>query len=100
MSNSIEKTLQDIKNSLDEIKSLIKLVNQDKLQESKKKLLKEGTIKLQIYELCDGTRTIKDIAEKIQKSPDYISSYLTILKREGLIRTIERDGKQFYEQIF
>lgn len=99
MSSSIEKMLQDIKNSLDEIKSLIKLMHQDKLQELKKKLLKEGTIKLQIYELCDGTRTLKDIAEKVQKSPDYVSSYLTILKREGLIKTVERDGKQFYEQI-
>jgi len=86
--------------TLEDIKSILVLSNQDKLAEAKKQLLKEGSVKQKVYELCDGARTLQDIAAAIQKSTDYVSSYLTILRREGLIRTVERDGKQLHEQIF
>jgi DNA-binding transcriptional ArsR family regulator len=92
--------LKRMQHTLGDIKSILVLSNQDKLADAKKKLLKEGSVKQQIYELCDGTRTLQDIATAIQKSTDYVSSYLTILRREGLIRTVEREGEQVYEQIF
>ena len=92
--------LKRMQHTLDDIKSILVLSNQDKLVDAKKKLLKEGSVKQQIYELCDGTRTTQDLAGAIQKSADYVSSYLTILRREGLIRTVEREGKQVHEQIF
>ena len=66
----------------------------------KKSLLKEGSVKLQVYDLCDGTKTTQDVAQAIQKSTDYVNSYLSILRREGLIRTVEKDGRQAHEQIF
>jgi DNA-binding transcriptional ArsR family regulator len=92
--------LKKMQHTLDDIKSILVLSNQDKLIEAKKQLLKEGSVKQKIYELCDGSRTLQDIATAIQKSTDYVSSYLTILRREGLIRSVERDGKQVHEQIF
>ena len=92
--------LEMMQHTLNDIKSILVLLNQDKLAEAKKKILKEGSVKLQIYELCDGTRTLQDIALGIKKSTDYVSSYLTILRREGLIRTLERGGRQVHEQIF
>lgn len=92
--------LRKMQNTLDDIKAILVLSNQDQLAQAKKKLLKEGSIKQQIYELCDGTKTLQDIATAIQKSADYVSSYLTILRREGLIRTVEREGRQVHEQIF
>jgi Mn-dependent DtxR family transcriptional regulator len=63
-------------------------------------LLKEGSVKLQVYNLCDGTKTTQDIAQSIQKSNDYVNSYLSILRREGLVRTVEKEGKQVHEQNF
>jgi len=92
--------LRNMQRSLEEIKAILKLVNQDKLAEVKKALLKEGSVKLQVYNQCDGARTTKDIAESLQKSTDYVNSYLSILRREGLIRIVEKDGKQVHEQIF
>jgi hypothetical protein len=53
--------LERIHESLEEIKALLLLTNQDKLLEVKKKILKEGTVKSQIYNLCDGTRTTQDL---------------------------------------
>jgi Mn-dependent DtxR family transcriptional regulator len=92
--------LKRMQHTLDDIRSILVLSNQEKLTDAKKKLLKEGSVKRQIYELCDGNKTIQDIAAAIQKSTDYVSSYMTILRREGLIRTVEREGRQVYEQIF
>lgn len=94
------KTLDRILTSLEEIKSLFILINQDKLQEAKQQLLPEDSIKKRVYDLCDGNRTTSDIANAIQKSNDYVFSYLSILRREGLVRTVEKDAKQVHDQIF
>lgn len=92
--------LKKMQRTLEEIKAVLTLANQDKLAEVKKVLLKEGSVKLQVYNLCDGTKTTQDVAQSLQKSTDYVNSYLSILRREGLIRTVEKDGKQVHEQIF
>jgi hypothetical protein len=92
--------LKSIRRTTEEIRAILVLTNRDKLEETKKQLLKEGSMKFQIYDLCDGTRTTKDITLAIQKDMGYVNSYLTILRREGLIRSIEKDGTQVHEQIF
>jgi predicted transcriptional regulator len=101
MSEASEKEmLIRIHQSLEEIKAILTLVNGDKLSEVKKIRLKDGSTKLQVYNLCDGAKNTQEIATALQKSTDYVNSYLSILRREGLIRTVERDGKQFHEQLF
>jgi len=85
--------------TLEEIRGIIILANQDKLEQMKKKLLPEGSIKEKIYTLCDGTKTAKEIGEIIGKDVKYVHSYLSILRREGLIRTVERNGRIVHEQI-
>jgi hypothetical protein len=97
---SEKELLKKMQRTLEEIKAVLTLANQDKLAEVKKSLLKEGSVKLQVYNLCDGTKTTQDVAQALQKSTDYVNSYLSILRREGLIRTVEKDGKQVHEQIF
>lgn len=95
-----KELLKKIQRTLEEIKAILTLTNQDKLAGAKKALLKEGSVKMQVYNLCDGTRTAQDIAQALQKSVEYVNSYLSILRREGLIRTVEKDGKLVHEQIF
>jgi len=97
---SEREILDSMRRTLEEIKAILVLANQEKLGEVKQSLLKEGSIKLQIYNLCDGTKTTKDIAAALQKDLGYVNSYLSILRREGLIGTVEREGKQVHEQIF
>jgi hypothetical protein len=97
---SEKELLTRIHKSLDEIKSVLVLTNQDKLTEIKKSMLKEGSVKIQVYNLCDGSKTTQDIAQAIQKSVEYTNSYLSILRREGFIRTVEKEGKQVHEQVF
>jgi len=92
--------LARIDRSLEEIKAILTLVHQEDLDHAKKNLLKEGSIKQKVYELCDGTRTTKDLSDAIGKELSYVNSYLSILRREGLIRTMEKEGKQVHEQVF
>lgn len=100
MPETIDDLLRNIQRSLDEIKAILTLVNREKLEQTKKLLLKEGSVKLQIYSLCDGAKTTKEIAEAIQKDLGYVHSYLSILRREGLIRTVEKQENMVHEQIF
>lgn len=100
MSESVNELLLNMQKALDEIRSLFILANQEKLKEEKKDLLPENSIKRKIYNLCDGARDTSEIAKGIGKSTNYVNSYLSILRRDGLIRSIEKDGKLFHEQIF
>lgn len=95
-----EDKLDDIKTLLEDIKGLLLVTNQDKLDEMKKGLLKPGSIENQVYELCDGTNTTQDIATKIQRSSEYTGAVISKLRRKGLVRTVEREGKKIHEQRF
>jgi hypothetical protein len=92
--------LDDIKTILEDIKSILLLTNQEKLEDVKIKLLKPGSMESQIFELCDGVNTTQDIANKVQKSPEYTGAVLSTLRRKGLVRTIERNGNKVHEQRF
>ena len=92
--------LKKIQTLLEDTKGLLLVVNQDKLDEMKKKLLKPGSIESQVYELCDGTNTAQMIATKIQKTPEYAGAVVSNLRRKGLVRTVDRGGNKIYEQIF
>jgi hypothetical protein len=95
-----EDQLDEIKSLLEDIKGLLLITNQDKLDEAKKKLLKPGSVESQVYELCDGTNTTQDITGKIQKSSEYAGAVVSTLRRKGLVRTIERDGRKVHIQLF
>jgi hypothetical protein len=92
--------LEKIEATLDGIFSILLLLNKDKLDNVKKKLLKSGTVKETIYNMCDETKTTEEMAKVLGKDSPYVRSYLSILRREGLIRNVVRDGKQVYQQMF
>ena len=95
-----EDTVSDIKNLVDDIKALLLLTNQDKLEEMKKHLLKPGSVEAQVYELCGERKTTQDVAAAIQKTPEYAGAVISTLRRKGLVRTLEVDGKKVHEQRF
>lgn len=95
-----EDTLKEIKTLLEDIKALLFLTNQDKLEEMKKELLKSDSIESQVYELCDGVNTTQGIATKIQKSSEYTGAVISKLRRKGLVRTRDGSGGKTHEQRF
>jgi Mn-dependent DtxR family transcriptional regulator len=92
--------LKRIQTVLEDTKGLLLVLNQDKLDEMKKRLLKAGFIESQVYDLCDGTNTAQTIATSIQKTPDYASAVIGNLRRKGLVKTVDSAGNKVYEQIF
>lgn len=100
MTDSTDDILRDILRTLDEMKSVLILAHKDGLKKAKEALLPKDTIKEEIYELCDGTRSTSEVAGELGKSSGYVSSYLTILRREGLIRLSEKGAKTVHEQVF
>lgn len=92
--------LERIRDTLEEIRSLIVLINRDKLKQIKESLLKPGTVKDTIYNMCDETKTIEEMTRSLSKGRSYVRSYLSILRKEGLIRNVIKDGRKVYQQIF
>ena len=95
-----DNTLDDIRYLLEDIRNLLLAINRDKLDNLKKGLLKPGSVESQVYEFCDGTNTAQDIATKVQKSPENISAVISNLRRKGLIRSMDRNGKRVIVQVF
>src|SRR5438093_1292694 len=92
--------LRKLHGTLTDIRAILVLANEDKLAQAKKKLLPENSMKLQVYNMCDGTKTTQDIANAIQRPEPSIRAAIGNLRNEGLVRSIEREGKQVHEQIF
>ena len=92
--------LRKIQGTLTDIRAILALTNEDKLSLVKKKLLPDSSMKLQVYNMCDGTRTTQDIANALQKPEPSIRAAIGNLRNEGLVRSFDRDGKQVHEQIF
>jgi DNA-binding transcriptional ArsR family regulator len=92
--------LNEIKSLLEDIKALLVVINLDKLDDLKKKLIKPESVESQVYELCDGTNTTQDMAAKIKKSQENVGAVISSLRRKGMIKTISREGRKYYEQIF
>jgi len=94
-----EETLKGIQESLEDIKAILLITGNSSIEDAKKRLLKEGSEQAKIYDLCDG-KTTQEIANAVQKSPEYVASNVSLLRRKGLIKTVEREGKKVHEQRF
>jgi hypothetical protein len=95
-----EDVFKEIRTLLEDIKAFLVLISQDKLEGMKKNLLKDDSVERRVYELCDGSNTTQDIANKMQKPPEYARAVISTLRRKGLVRTVEQDNKKVHEQRF
>jgi len=95
-----EEKLSNIQNLLDDIKALFLLVNQDKLEEMKKKVLRPESIEERVYNLCSNDITTDEIVSEIQKDKKYANAVISTLRQKGLVRTFEKEGKKVHEQRF
>jgi hypothetical protein len=91
--------LKEIQKSIEDLKGLFVLANQDKLEEVKNKLLKADSVEEQVYELCDGNNTVQDIVSQTKKPAGNIRAVVSSLRRKGLIR-LKSGLTDIYEQRF
>ena len=82
---------------LERLITLFKIAFADRIDKHKLEKLKRSEIKKKIYESCEKKPCNRqELARIIGKSPDYISSYLTIMTREGLLTTKTSDDETYY----
>lgn len=53
-------------------------------------------VPLQVLELCDYEHTVSDMMVKIKKPRNQIDPALTKLRKEGYVKTINKNGKTVY----
>lgn len=95
-----DENLIEIKNLLEDIKGILQLTNQEKIEESKRKIMRSGSMEETVYKLCDGVNTTADIMASIQKDQKYTNTVLGNLRQKGLIKTVEKGDKKVHEQRF
>jgi len=95
----INKNLEEISAKLDRLITLFELVQRRRLEEIKERILGRSEITKEIYGLCDGTRTVQDIAKRVQISLPNISGILKKLVEAGLIKVRKVGRKRYYERI-
>lgn len=96
---STDKILAEMLEVLEDIRAILLLTNNSKIDEAKKEVLRDGSEQSKVYKLCDG-KTTEEIAQKLGKSEDYVRSNLSRLRQKGLIKTVEKSGKTIHDQRF
>ena len=66
---------------------------------SDKNILKNGSFEEKIYNICNGQKSISDIACEIGKSTEYVGSVIQRLKKKKLIQNMKKNGRVFPKKI-
>lgn len=88
------KRLENLDNNFNLFLNIFKLIYSDKIEEKKEELFKNKKTE-KIYELCDGTRTNKDIAPEVGIDPRNVRNHLNRLTSAGLLY-YRLDGQKRY----
>lgn len=92
----INKNLEEISYKLDRLISLYQFSQQHELERLKQEVLGRSKIRREVYDLCDGTKTVRDIARRTEKSIQQVSMVLSTLEEAGLIKSRKVGRKKYY----
>ena len=82
----INSNLEEISAKLDILISLYELGQKQDIDKYKEKILGRSQVKRDIYDLCDGSLTVREIAKKLNKSMPHVSKLLSELEDGKIIR--------------
>ncbi|MGB9756164.1 MAG: ArsR/SmtB family transcription factor [Candidatus Bathyarchaeales archaeon] len=89
------RLLREISSKLSDIISLLKLGQKSTIETAKSRLL-ASSLRSRVYNLCDGKRTVSQIAKELGKPQPLISRYLKDLEDGGLIKPERKGNSIFY----
>ena len=90
-----EIDLSDIREKLGDLLTVYKLLHYEEIEAAKERILGEGTRK-QVYDLCDGEKTVAAMAKALKVSSPAVSQHLALLVDAGLVGTDNSTGKRLY----
>jgi len=94
-----EKSIQPLLEELSKIRQLLEILTRNALKEELEKIATTDKRK-QIWALCNGLRSTKEIARKVGVTPRTVQRFIKELRKADLI-TIEKRGypKRRYDYI-
>jgi len=93
--------LEEIRSVLCEHLALFKILNASEIEKAKSKVLEDQT-RHRIFELCDNTKSVSQIAQTVfpdkpsQESVPAVSYHLSILEEYGLVAHRDDRGQRYY----
>lgn len=90
--------LHNIEDRLQEISNILKLTSKDQIESQQDKVLAGSPLRKQIYDLCDGSKSVSDIAKMLGKPIQQISNNISILQTVGLIGENRKGKVKYYSQ--
>lgn len=91
----MDETLCQIRDSIDDLLAVYKLLHSKEIEEAKRAALGEGN-RRKIYELCDGERGVGEIARQVGISQPAVSENVAALVEAGLLARVRKNGRSFY----
>jgi DNA-binding transcriptional ArsR family regulator len=95
--------LEEIRSILSEQLALFKIINSSEIEKAKSKILDDPS-RRKIYDLCDNTKSVSEIAQTVfpdkplQKSVSATSYHLNILEDYGLVAHRDDRGQRYYHK--
>ena len=95
----INKNLEEISSKIDKLVSMYEFTQKHELENFREKILGRSKIRREIYGLCDGTKTVQEIAARTGKTMPHVSRMLTELEKAKLIKAKELGRKKYYIRV-
>jgi predicted transcriptional regulator len=85
--------LHNIEDRLKEIAEVLKVGHKEEIEAAQRQVLEGSPLRKKIYSLCDGNRSVSEIAKTLGKTIQQVSNNIAILQNAALIKEV-RKGKQ------
>jgi len=91
--------LHRIEDRLLEIAEVLKVGHEEAIKAAKRKAIAGSPLRKRIYDLCDGNRSVSEIARILAKSIQQVSNNIALLQNAGLIKEVRRGKQKCYAKI-
>lgn len=88
--------LHNIEDRLKEIADVLKVTNREAIEAAQRQVLSGSALRKRIYDLCDGNRSVSEIAKTMGKAIQQVSNNITILQNAGLVKEVRRGKEKCY----
>ncbi|MFZ3077370.1 MAG: helix-turn-helix domain-containing protein [Candidatus Aenigmatarchaeota archaeon] len=89
--------LHKIEYKLQEIVDILKIGNRETINAIQRRALEGSFLRKKIYGLCDGKRSVSQIAKILDnRSVQQISNNMVILQNAGLVKEIRKGKEKYY----
>jgi len=95
----ILKTLEDISGKIDRLTSILEFSQKRDLESRVQEVIGKSEVRRDIYDLCDGTRSVRKIASVLEKSVPHISIQIAELEKAGIVRAKKVGKEKFYQRV-